>query len=75
MASKKPLPKEKNITQSTPEKTPMSSTTKRIIWSVAMGTLSLILLLSVFHAAGGVGEFIFTNVLKKLFGFGAFLVL
>ena len=73
MASKKPLPKEKNITQSTPEKTPMSSTTKRIIWSVAMGTLSLILLLSVFHAAGGVGEFIFTNVLKKLFGFGAFL--
>lgn len=75
MASKKQpsKTKEKTIDEPLVSKTPMSPHTKRIIWSVIMGTLSLILLLSVFHAAGGVGEFIFTKVLKKLFGFGAFL--
>lgn len=75
MAQKKQSPKTKDkfIDESVPEKVSISPTTKRIIWSVVLGTLSLILLLSVFHAAGGIGDFIFTNILKKLFGFGAFL--
>jgi S-DNA-T family DNA segregation ATPase FtsK/SpoIIIE len=75
MAAKKQPPKAKSkfIDESTSDTTPMSPHAKRIIWSVLLGTLSLILLLSVFHAAGGVGEFIFTKVLKKIFGFGAFL--
>lgn len=56
------------------EEKSLSPKAKRIIWSISVGTLSLILLLATFHMAGNIGEFLFKNILKKIFGFGALLV-
>jgi S-DNA-T family DNA segregation ATPase FtsK/SpoIIIE len=70
ISSKKQIPDDNNFS----ENVHLSPQTKRILWGIGVGTLSLILLLSLFQSAGGVGNILHEKVLKKIFGIGGILV-
>ncbi len=66
-------PKEKRDLSPTPTPS-LSPRTKRIMVSLFLLILTLIIVLGAFDAAGVVGHFLYTTVLRSLFGFGVVLI-
>ncbi len=52
---------------------PLSPETKRILWGTSLTIVAILMGLSVWGHGGAVGSYVYTNILKKLLGYGSMI--